>query len=65
MKPTLKELLKPPLSFDKKSLAIHGTKVATYICDLNITQCSDKELPFLANFIIQALTEKWERDFGG
>ena len=65
MKPTttLKELLKPPFTFDK-DLGIILDNNEMVLDDFADVHCTDEEMPMIAEFIVAALNEKWERDFG-
>ena len=60
---TLKEILKPPFTFDKDLGIIFDTNDMV-IDDFADVQCMDAEMPMIAEFIVAALNEKWERDFG-
>jgi len=62
MKQTLKELLKPPFSYDKQSLEMSDSN--KIIFDFESAQWSDKELSLIVDFMVKALNEKWERDLG-
>jgi len=60
---TFFELLKPPFRYDKKELEVYGAD-DKMIIDFNTSKYTNKELSIMVSFIVQAMNEKWERDFG-
>ena len=60
---TLRELLKPPFTFDK-DIGIIVDANDMVIDDFADVHCTDAEMPMIAEFIVAALNEKWDRDFG-
>jgi hypothetical protein len=61
MKPkaTLKELLKPPFSYDLVTYGIHD-KSLEIVCKLTVAE----KIGDVGRFTEQAMNEKWERDYG-
>lgn len=55
---TLRELLKPPFSYDLVTGAIYDKNFM--LCKLTVTE----KHRVISGFIAAALAEKWERDFG-
>jgi len=58
---TFFELLKPPFTYDKKKMEVYST--GKMIIDFNTSPYTNKELSVIAGFIVEAMNEKWERDF--
>jgi len=62
MKPTLKEILKPPFKWALGSV-MSGDTVLLHL-GTDPLLLSDNDFDSFKGFIVAALNEKWERDFG-